>query len=152
MTTDAPALARVPDARRGAFRLFDPVLLAYLALILGGSLAGLLGVVNGVALRRPRLALTALGLAVASWLGFWVTVEGLSRAGVSSAQALVLAGRLVHMAAGGALAWSQWAHLRGHQFLDGRVVSTLGGVVMATAAFIALPWQARLWLWGLPAL
>ena len=146
----APVLARVPDARRGPFPLFDPVLLAYLSLVLGAPLACLAGLVNAVALRRTRLALIALGLGVAGWLGFGAISEGLYDGGVRNLPLIFLAARVFHIAVGATLAWSQWAHVRGHRFLDGRTLPTLGGVVVATVAQFLIPLKGLLWLWGLP--
>ena len=145
-----PALQRVPDARKAPFPLPDPVLLGYLSLVVGAPLACLVGAVNGVALRRPRLVLIALGLGVVGWFGSWAVAEGVYRGGVHSLALVILSARVLHVAVGALLAWSQWAHLRGHRFLGGRVVPTLGGVVLATALHLALPWTAVLWLWGLP--
>lgn len=152
MTADAyaPTLARVPDARQAPFPLIDPVLLAYLSLLLGAPLACLAGCVNGAALRRPRLAAIALGLGIVGWFGFGAVAEGIYQAGLRNVPLVILIARVFHMAVGALLAWSQWAHLRGHQFLDGRVVSTLGGVVVATAVHLALPAKTLFWLWGLP--
>jgi hypothetical protein len=146
----APKLARVPDARKAPFPLLDPVLLAYLSLVMGAPLCCLAGFVNGIALRRARLALLALGLGVVGWFGFWAVAEGAYRGGLRELPLVILAARAFHIAIGALLAWSQWAHLRGHQFLDGRTVPTLGGVVIATAAALALPTKTLLWLWGLP--
>jgi hypothetical protein len=147
VAADTALLTRVPDARRARFPLFDPVLLAYLSLILG-PIACLLGCVNALALRRPRLALTALGLGLFGWLGFGVVATLLLERGMRNVALVIVLARLCHVSAGALLAWSQWAHLRGHQFLDGRVVHTLGGVLVATALSVALPWPVRLWLWG----
>ena len=152
MTADVytPSLARVPDARKAPFPLLDPVLLAYLSLVLGAPVACLAGLVNAVALRRPRLALIALALALVGWFGFWAVAEGAYRGGLRNLPLVILLARVFHIAIGALLAWSQWAHLRGHQFLDGRTVSTLAGVVFATIAHLAMPTKAVLWLWGLP--
>jgi hypothetical protein len=146
----APVLARVPDARRGPFPLFDPVLLAYLSLVLGAPLACLAGLVNALALRRLRPAIVALVLGVVGWVGFGAIAEGLYDGGLRNLQLIVLGARVFHIAVGAALAWSQWAHVRGHRFLDGRTIPTLGGVVVATAALFLVPGRALFWLWGLP--
>jgi hypothetical protein len=143
-------LARVPDARRGPFPLFDPVLLAYLSLVMGAPLACLAGLVNAIALRRVRLAAIALVLGVVGWLGFGLIAEGLYGRGLRNFPLIFLAARVFHIAVGAALAWSQWAHLRGHRFLDGRTIPTLGGVIVATTAQFLIPIKGLLWMWGLP--
>lgn len=145
----APALAREPDARRAPFPLCDPVLLGYLSLVLGAPLACLAGLVNGVGLRRPRLVLIAIVLGVLGWFGFGAVIELLDRSGIRNVPLILLIARMWHIAVGALLAWSQWPHVRGHRFLDGRTVSTLGGVILATAASLALPFPTLLRLWGL---
>ncbi len=62
-------LQRVPDARRAPLRLFPPVLLPYVALMLGVAVAGVLALYNSLALRRatwrdPAALLFPFGLTV----------------------------------------------------------------------------------------
>jgi hypothetical protein len=145
----APTLARVPDARRAPFPLCDPVLLAYLSLVLGAPLASVAGFVNAAALRRLPLALTALALGTAGWFGFGALANGLYEGGLRNVPLVILIARVFHIAVGALLAWTQWAHVRGHRFLDGRTVSTLGGVVLATVLALSLPPRVLLRMWGL---
>jgi hypothetical protein len=145
-----PALARVPDARRAPLPLFEPVLLAYVALLLGAPVASLLALFNAAVLRRPGPALLAAAAAAGSWLGFAALVSVLWELGARNVPLIILGGRIVHLLVGVLLAWSQWAHHRGHVFLDGREVPLLPAVLTAMALNYVLPFPFLLWLWGLP--
>jgi hypothetical protein len=142
-------LRRVPDARRAPWPLLPPVFLPYLALMLGAGVAALAALYNAIALRRTKPALAALVIGGLGWAGFGIlfalTVEG----GVKNPALALLPARLVNVLLGALLAWSQWAHVRGHEFLDGRTVPLLNAVLVAFLAVLAIPLRPQLVLEGL---
>jgi hypothetical protein len=142
-------LQRVPDARRAPLPLFPPVLLPYVALMLGVAVAGLLALYNSLALRRARPAMVAVAVGVVGWLGFGSLFSMLWAAGLHNALLALLFARLLNVGLGAALAWSQWSHVRGHTFLDGRTVVLLHAVLAAFVLVLVMPFKLRLALEGL---
>lgn len=142
-------LRRVPDARRAPWPLLPPVFLPYLALMLGAGPAALAALYNAIGLRRPRLALTALIVGLVGGASFAVMAALAVRGGIENPALALLPARLVNVGLGAALAWSQWAHLRGHEFLDGRTVPLLHAVLLTLAAVLLIPSRAQLALEGL---
>jgi hypothetical protein len=143
-----PQLDRLPDARRGAVPILDPVLLGYVALMLGSAVAGLLALYNAVVLRRPRLALIAVGTGAAGWVAFGAAAVAMIAAGLDQAAPLLLVARLLSLGFGILLAWSQWASARGHRFLAGPVVALLPSLLVALALTFVLPWRTQLLMQG----
>lgn len=143
-------LARVPDGRRGTMPLFSPVLLGYLALFLGAPLAAACAGYNALVLRRARPLLAALAVGTLGWFAFGWLLNLLWSRGARNFALLLLAGRLLHLALGCLLAWSQWAHFRGHRFLDGREVPLLPAVLCAMALTVLVPPLVILAMMGLP--
>lgn len=142
---DQPLLLQcLPDARRALWPLLPPAALAYLALMLGAAPAALCALYNAVALRRPRPAALAIVVGVVGWVGFGVVFGLLVAAGLKPVALAVLFARIVNVGLGVLLAWSQWAHARGHGFLKGRMLPLLPIVLAAFAAVMLLP--HRLWL------
>lgn len=142
-------LQRVPDARQSAWPLFPAVVLPYLALMLGAAAASLAALYNAVALRRVRPALVALAVGTVGWAGFGAFVLLAYSGGVRDPALVVLPARVANIGLGVLLAWSQWAHLRGHDFLGGRTVPTIYVVVAAFAAVVVVPLRPLLVLEGL---
>ncbi len=142
-------LQRVPDARRAPLRLFPPVLLPYVALMLGVAVAGVLALYNSLALRRARPAIVAVAVGVVGWLGFGFLFAMLVAAGLHNVLLALLPVRLVNVGLGAVLAWSQWSHVRGHTFLEGRTVVLLHAVLAAFVLVLLMPVRLRLVLEGL---
>jgi hypothetical protein len=142
-------LRRVPDARRATWPLLPAVFLPYVALMLGAGAAAGAALYNAVALRRARLASIALAVGLVGWVGFGVTVLLAMRGGIRNPALVILPATLANVALGALLAWSQWAHVRGHEFLDGRTVPLLHAVLATFAAALLLPRRAQLVLEGL---
>jgi hypothetical protein len=140
-------LQRVPDARKATWPVLPPVLLPYVALMLGVAVASLLASYNAVALRRMRLAFVALAIGAVGWLGFGFAVAALG--GLEHGLLALLPARLVNVGLGALLAWTQWPHVRGHEFLGGRTMVLLHLVVVAFAAVLIIPIRPRLVLEGL---
>ena len=143
-------LGRVPDGRRGRLPLLSPVLLGYLSLLLGAPLAAFGAGYNALVLRRARPLLAALAVGVFGWFAFGLLLNLLWSRGTRNFALLLLAGRLLHVALGCLLAWSQWAHFRGHRFLDGREVPLLPSVLCAMALTVVVPPLVILAIMGLP--
>ena len=142
-------LQRVPDARRAPLQLFPPVLLPYVALMLGIAVAGLLALYNSLALRRAKPAIVAVAVGVVGWLGFGFLFAMLVAGGLDNIPLALLPVRLLNVGLGAVLAWSQWSHVRGHTFLDGRTVVLLHAVLVALAIALLMPVRLRLVLEGL---
>jgi hypothetical protein len=142
-------LQRVPDARRAAWPLLPPVFLPYVALMLGPAVAALAALYNALALRRPRIALIAVALGIVGWVGFGVLFALVVSGGVRSPLLALLPARLLNIGLGVLLAWSQWAHVRGHDFLNGRTVVLLHAVLVAFLAVLVIPTRPQLVLEGL---
>jgi hypothetical protein len=142
-------LQRVPDARRAPLHLFPPVLLPYVALMLGVAVAGLVALYNSLALRRARAAIVAAAIGVAGWLGFGFLFAMLVAAGLHNVLLALLPVRLLNVGLGAVLAWSQWSHVRGHTFLGGRTVVLLPAVLAAFVLVLVMPVRLRLVLEGL---
>jgi hypothetical protein len=142
-------LARVPDARRSRWPVFDPAFLPYAALMIGAAPAALLATWNAAGMRRAWPALAALLLGVASWIGFGSIVAVTFAGGLKNAALVVILARLANLGFGLLLAWMQWDHVRGHRFLKGGVVPLLPAVLATLALTLLLPWKVLLVLWGL---
>lgn len=142
-------LQRVPDARRARWPLLPAIFLPYLALMLGAGAAAAAALYNAVALRRTRLGLIALAVGLVGWAGVSFVVVLAIRGGLRNPGLVVLPATLVNVALGALLAWSQWAHLRGHEFLDGRTVPLLNAVLVTFAAALLIPRRLQLVLEGL---
>jgi hypothetical protein len=142
-------LQRVPDARRAPWPLLPPVLFPYLALMLGSAVAALAALYNAIGLRRPRLALVALAVGAVGWVGFGLLFAVVVSAGVGNPALALLCARLLNVGLGTLLAWSQWAHARGHEFLNGRTVVLLHAVLAAFIAVLVIPRRPQLVLEGL---
>lgn len=142
-------LQRVPDARRAPLPLVPPVLLPYVALMLGIAVAGLLALFNSLALRRAKPAVVAVVVGVAGWLGFGLLFAVLVAGGLDNIPLALLPVRLLNIGLGAVLAWSQWSHVRGHTFLDGRTVVLLHAVLAAFVLVLVMPVRLRLVLEGL---
>ena len=142
-------LQRVPDARRARWPLLPAVFLPYLALLLGAGAAAGAALYNAAALRLTRLGLVALAVGLVGWAGVAFAVLLAIRGGIRDPALVVLPATLVNVALGALLAWSQWAHLRGHEFLDGRTVPLLNAVLVTFAAALLIPRRLQLVLEGL---
>lgn len=142
-------LQRVPDARRAPWPLLPPALLPYVALMLGVAVASLLAAYNALALRRARLALVALAVGIAGWLGFGLLFSLALSGGLQNVLLALLPARLVNVLLGVLLAWTQWGHVRGHAFLDGPTVALVHAVLAAFVAVLILPIRPQLLLEGL---
>ena len=153
MAPDPPAfpllLQRVPDARRARAPLLPAIFLPYVALMLGSGVAAACALYNAIALRRMRLVVWAVVLGVLGWVGFNLVIGIVIRLGLSNVVLAVLPARLVNLGLGALLAWTQWAHVRGHTFLAGRTVPLLHAVLAAFALVLVLPVPAKLVLEGL---
>ena len=136
-------LAGYPDARRARLPLFEPALLAGFGALLGPLAAGAGAVWNGLALGRPRLALSAVLLGGLGWLA----IAGAGHA-LPSIDALLA--RLLGLGCGALLWRLQRAHLRGHAFLGGVCLSSLPWLLLALLGALALPAAALRPLQGLP--
>lgn len=141
-------LQRVPNGRRAPVRLFTAVFLPYASLMLGPAVAAACALYNALALRRVRPAVVAVFLGLAGWVGFGFFLEVVVSAGLKTPSLALLPGRLMNIGVGVLLAWSQWAYVRGHRFLDGRVVGLLPSVMVAFAIFVFLPRVPGLLLQG----
>jgi hypothetical protein len=117
--------------------------------MLGSGVASLLALYNAMALRRAGLALVALAVGAAGWAGFGFLVVTTVSAGLKNVALALLLARIVNVGLGALLGWSQWAHVRGHEFLGGRTVVLLHGVLVAIAAVLLIPSRPRLVLEGL---
>jgi len=142
-------LQRVPDGRRASLPLLSPVFFPYAALMLGPAVAGACALYNAVALRRGGLAVVAVVLGLLGWVGFGFVVAAAVAGGLENGLLALLPARLLNVGFGTLLAWSQWGHVRGHQFLDGKAVPLLHAVLVAFAAIFIIPLRARLLLEGL---
>jgi hypothetical protein len=132
-------LARFPDARKGRAPLAAAAMLGYVAFLLGAGVAALLGLWNAAWLRRPGLFAATLFIGVVGWCGFGVAALGVLAAGVESPDLALLAGRLVGIASGIALAVLHARHLRGHAFLDGATIPLLPAVLLAFGLAVLAP-------------
>lgn len=145
-----PLLRRHPDARRSGIPLLDPILLPYVALMLGSGVAALAACYNALLLRRAGLALRSIFLAVVGWVLFLVVVVGTRRAGLENLAVGLILGRVVHFACGGVLYWMQRPYFRGHQFLRGPVIPMLASYLVALLVSMKLPVKVTLLLLGVP--
>lgn len=142
-------LQRVPDARRSRVPLFPAVAFPYVALMLGTAAAALLALYNAVALRRAKPVVAAAVLGVLGWLGFGLLTGLVFSQGLHDRSLALLPARLLSVGLGALLAWSQWAYVRGHDFLDGADISLVRVVVVAFAAVMLLSLRHLLLLQGL---
>jgi hypothetical protein len=147
--TPKALLQGVPDARRAGAPLLPAVFLPYAALMMGAGVSGLLALYNAVALRRWRLASLTLVVALVGWVGFGLVFALVVGGGTKNVVLALLPARLLNVGLGAVLAWSQWAHVRGHEFLDGRTVPLLHAVLGTFAAAVLMPTRLRLVLEGL---
>jgi len=143
-------LSRHPDARKARMPLFEPLTFGYLALSLGGPVASLCALYNGLLLRRPALVLRAVLVGVFSAVAFFLTVVFLLGAGLENYSLLRVIGYLVHVLFGALLVTSQWHHFHGHAFLRGRAIPLLWVVVAGIVLQLMLPPKVVLLLLGLP--
>jgi hypothetical protein len=139
----AVVLAGHPDARRARLPLFEPALLAGFGALLGPLAAAAGALWNGLALGRPRLALSA---ALLGGLG-WLAIAG---AGHTFPSVDVLLARLLGLGCGTLLWRLQRAHARGHAFLGGVSLPTLSWLLLALLGALALPSALLRPLQGLP--
>lgn len=146
----APVLARHPDARKAALPLFEPLTFGYLALLLGGPVASVCALYNGLLLRRPGLVARAILVGVLSAVAFFLTVAFLLGAGAENFRVIRLAGYLVHVLFGALLVTSQWRHFRGHRFLGGSVIPLLWVVIAGIVLQLLLPPKVVFFLLGIP--
>ena len=145
-----PVLSRHPDARKARLPLFEPLAFGYLALSLGGPVASLCALYNGLLLRRPGLVVRAILVGLFSALAFFLTVAFLAGAGVENHRLIRVIGYLVHVLFGVLLVTSQWRHFRGHRFLGGAVIPLLWVVIAGILLQLQLPPKVALLLLGLP--
>lgn len=117
--------------------------------MLGAAAASLVALYNAVALRRPKPALFALLVGAIGWTCFGAIAGLVLSGGLHSLALALLPGRLFSVGLGVLLAWSQWSYVRGHEFLGGRVVPLLHGVITAFAVFMILPVRLLLIFQGL---
>lgn len=82
--TYEPVLSRHPDARKARLPLFEPLAFGYLALWLGGPVASLCAIYNGLLPRRLGLVVRAILVGVLSALAFVLTVALLIGTGVEN--------------------------------------------------------------------
>jgi hypothetical protein len=149
VTTYQPLLSRVPDARRAPFPLVDPVLLGYLSFILGAPAAALCATYNALLLRRWLLALESAAVGLVAWFAFEPSITYVYEQTLDINIAFIIL-RLAGLAVGVFLAWRQWPHLRGHVFLDGKVVPILWGVIAGILIGTQLSMATLLTIMGLP--
>lgn len=145
-----PVLSRHPDARKARLPLFEPLAFGYLALSLGGPVASLCAIYNGLLLRRPGLVVRAILVGVLSALAFVLTVALLIGTGVENYQLVRTVGYLVHVLFGALLVISQWRHFAGHKFLGGSAIPLLWVVIAGILLQLQLPPKIALLLLGLP--
>lgn len=143
-------LSGYPDARRARLPLFEPLAFGYLALSLGGPVASLCALYNGLLLRRPGLVLRAILVGAFSALAFFLTVAFLLGAGLENYSFVRVIGYLVHVLFGALLVSSQWRHFHGHAFLRGRAIPLLWVVIAGIVLQLMLPPKVVLLLLGLP--
>lgn len=135
-----PLLTSYPDARRGRTPLFEPILLPYVALVLGSLIAGLLGAYNAALLRRPGLLFRSLLFGFMGWITF-IFVAGFVAKNTGNPTLGLVAGRLLHFALGGELFAIQRPHVKGHAFLGGAMVPLLGSYFATIFVSVLLPWS-----------
>lgn len=145
-----PILGRLPDGRVGRFPLFEPVAFGYLAVSLGGPVASVCALYNGLLLRRTGLVLRAIVIGALSFVCFFVAVTSLIGGGTTDGAVIRLVGSLIHLLFGALLAASQWDHFRGHRLLGGAVVPLLGTVIAGVLLRTILPTEVVLILLGFP--
>ena len=133
-------LRRHPDARLGRWKLLPAMLLGYVGLLLGPAVAGVLAAVNALSLRRFGLAASMLLFGALSWVACGMAAVLVAKfAGVKSIGMLIITSRLLSATAGIAMAFYMAPHVRGHEFLRGRVVSLLEPVLAGTVLTFVLP-------------
>lgn len=146
----APVLARHPDARKARLPLFEPLTFGYLALLLGGPVASVCALYNGLLLRRPGLVIRAILVGVFSAVAFFLTVAFLLGAGAENFRVIRVVGYLVHALFGALLVTSQWRHFRGHRFLGGSAIPLLWVVIIGIALQFLLPPRVVFFFLGIP--
>jgi hypothetical protein len=144
-----PLLKRYPDARRAPIPLVEPVLLPYLALLFGSAVAGVVAAYNAVAIRRFGLAALSLAAGAAGWAAFALLVIRVEDAHGNLELALIV-GRILHFIIGGWLFLTERPYLRGHAFLQGRMLPVVLTYVVAFVIALVMPADIWLLLTGVP--
>jgi hypothetical protein len=119
--------------------LFAPIFFGYSALMLGSGVTAVLAAYNALALRRFGLAFVNLALGLCGLLVSMVALFGVLALGVENPHLVVLTGRLVQIGFGALIAWTQWRHVGGHDFLDGKTIPLLGSLLAAFGLVLLLP-------------
>jgi hypothetical protein len=135
VTEYQPQLQRIPDARKAPVPLIPVFLLLYIFLAFGGLAGGIAALYNAVALRRPWLIFAGLVAAASAFVLSFAAIYTMAVTGMSG-RALGLPLQLSYLGFGGLLGWQQWAHVRGHDHLDGQTVPVLQGFL----GLFALQW------------
>lgn len=141
-----PLLARYPDARLGKAPLIDPVIFPYLGLVLGFA-ASIAAVYNAIVLRRLSLAVWSILFGLIGCLLFLATLMIGPAFGAIPA-VLVIVGRVVHFAIGGALFFLHRPHYHGHEFHSGPVIPMLPSYVFTYLLSLIVPWRITIVLLG----
>jgi len=129
-----PQLRSVPDARKAPVPLLPVFLVLFVFLAYGGIAGSVAALYNAVALRRLKLIVAALGAALLSLACSFAIVVGAEALGWGAYAFVVL--QLTYVGIGALLGWQQWAHVRGHDFLEGTQVPVLQGFL----ALFVLQW------------
>ena len=141
-----PLLARYPDARLGKAPLIDPIVFPYVALVFGFG-AAIAGVYNAIVLRRLRLALLTTLIGLTGCLLFLGTLVIGHRLGTIPAVLLII-GRTIHFACGGALYFLHRPHFQGHEFHRGASIPMLPSYIATFMLSRLIPWRVTLVLLG----
>lgn len=140
-----PLLRHLPDARRSRAYLIDAVLFPYLALLFGLPIVVLFSCFNAAALRRWGLLAASLGLGIAGWFAFMISVGSLSQTAFA-----LIGGRAVNFAVGILFFLLQRAHIRGHAFLGGQLVPLRPFYIGALVVAVFMPEPLARLLLGVP--
>jgi len=130
-----PLLRRWPNARLASAPLVQPMLFAYLGLMIGIPVTALLAAYNAVVLRRWVLLVVSLLIGIAGWLGFIGVVIALQNTALP-----IVGGRALYFALGCLLYFLHRRHAQGHLFLGG---SLWPARVMYIGAFVILVMMPR---------
>ena len=135
-----PLLGKEPDARLAPFKLVHPVAFFYLALLVGIVPTCLLAAGVGIALKRARLTLGALGLGVLGFVSPFLPIVLAVSVGGTPNYGLILFGmRLLALGLGFVLYKLTKPHIRGHAHLEGELVPLLGVIGVCFAASFLMP-------------
>lgn len=144
-----PLVAGHPDAVQAERALFTGIFFPYVALMLGPLAAGAGGAYNAWALRHRGQAVVCLLFGVLIW-GLTAPLLNLVYAsGVHDLTALVVLARLVALIPGIVLLRVQTPYLRGHVFLDGKLLALDRAVLIVFAISLAMPLSVQLLLLGI---